>query len=396
VVEIDAKGWRILSQPPPEIKFFRPTDGFGEMPRPVKGGNIDKFKPYLNLSLKHADRAFILFVGFILSCYRQVGEMLSALLLGPHGSAKTTAARRLAALVDPLVDEPGGPPRIDRDIMVTALVKYLQLYDNVKAIGPEREAQYCRLLSGSRQSGRALFTDKSSFSMSAKRPILQTSTALVIQQTDLNDRSMVIHMGPSFGSDEAGAGERRTMNELNAEFVKAWPELLGAILTAVSTGLKRKNYRPSGPLPRMADATTWISRCEAGLGWKKDTFIDAYRAAIKDSARDLAEADPVSAAVLSIMHELKAKRPQDSSVTRDRSTMAALYAEMKEPRHTPQREQQRREFPTSTAALGHRLSELEQTLRDNGVVMQRKRTDAARFITLTFTPPVETDDEVSG
>jgi hypothetical protein len=93
-VEIDRKGWRVVSRPP--IRFRR-APGMLSLPTPVKGGNIDELRPFVNV--KGGD--FVLLVSFIVAALRDRGPYPGLGLKGEEGSAKSTLAKLTRDLIDP-------------------------------------------------------------------------------------------------------------------------------------------------------------------------------------------------------------------------------------------------------------------------------------------------------
>ena len=89
VVEIDATGWRVISNPP--VRFVRPR-GLRPLPEPKRSTNfagIRKLEELVNLK---GDR-FKLYVGWIVGCLRPGGPYPVLVLSGEQGTAKSTAVR---------------------------------------------------------------------------------------------------------------------------------------------------------------------------------------------------------------------------------------------------------------------------------------------------------------
>ena len=169
-IEVDANGWRTV--PHAAIKFIRPSANAGVLPIPEKGGHIDDLQKFINLA---ESRDFDLFVAFILSCYLVDGEFPLGLLLGPHGSAKTTALKRACALIDPILKDPPGPARVNQDVMVNAQTSHVQPMDNVKFISVERSGILCRMLTGGQERSRTYYTNADSFILDAHKPVIMST-----------------------------------------------------------------------------------------------------------------------------------------------------------------------------------------------------------------------------
>jgi hypothetical protein len=280
------------------VKFVRPEGGIGVLPIPVADGNINNMEKMLNL---RGRRDFVLGIGWVLGCYQPRYALLVALLLGRHGSAKTSALRRFCALIDPLIDEPDEPVREDREVIVVAQDSYVQSTDNVVNISPTRSASICRLSTGGSQRGRRFYTNAETYRIRARRPVIMTAIRMVVTQPDLIDRTAIIGMGSPFEEDNEGNREEERV--LEQVFAKAWPALFGCILQAVVEGLRhlRATKAVPKPLPRMADFAAWTYRCEAGLGWERGTILKAYREALQEYSKDIAELDPIASGLLGFM-----------------------------------------------------------------------------------------------
>jgi putative DNA primase/helicase len=88
VVEIDARGWQIISNPP--VHFF-PPKGLRGLPPPKRiniGTGIRKLQALVNVT----GDAFIMHVSWMFACLWPSGPYTILVLTGEHGTAKTTAA----------------------------------------------------------------------------------------------------------------------------------------------------------------------------------------------------------------------------------------------------------------------------------------------------------------
>ena len=86
---------------------------------------------------------------------------------------------------------------------------------------------------------------------------------------------------------------RRDEGRFWREFEEARPRILGALLDAVVTGLRKLPAVTLDQLPRMADFAIWVSACETALGLERAQALEAYRANCAE-ARNLAlEESPI-------------------------------------------------------------------------------------------------------
>jgi hypothetical protein len=342
-------------------------------PEPEEGGCIDDLEAMLNLRSR---RDFIMLIGFVLGCYQPQRPFLQVLLMGPHGSAKTSAMKRACALIDPIINDPLAPPREDRAILIVAQTTFVQAYDNVKAISQERSAVYCRLSTGGGQRGRTLYTTKEPFGLWARRPLIQTATRMVVKEPDHVDRTVIVGTASAFEHEDED--KRKTEAELDPAFTLIWPKLLGCILDAVVIGLRRQQDKEPipGRLPRMADFAVWAHRCETGLGWPRGTILNAYRESVQEYAQDVAELDPIAAAVLTFM----LKRPDGWKGSA--SMLLALLNQQDGGR--PLRS---RDWPRDAGDLSSHLSELVSVLFRSNLSLTWKRNGRERTIVMQWLAP---------
>ncbi len=195
---------------------------------------------------------------------------------------------------------------------------------------------------------------------------------MVVTETDLADRTILLRSGAAF--EDANASARKSKKQVDREFGAAWPKLLGCILDGVSAGLRNAGTEPIEPLPRLADAAIWTWQCEPGLGWEQGRILTSWNEAIKEVAKDIAELDPVAAAVVSLVESLTADHPAwTGTVAELLNTLATK---------TTRRVINTHDWPTNAAALGQRLRALTSVFSNNGVSIQFNRNEAARSVTL--------------
>ena len=123
------------------------------------------------------------------------------------------------------------------------------------------------------------------------RPIVLTGIEDVVTRGDLADRSILVRLDPI--SEE----QRRPEREIWVQFEATRPRILGALLDAMTHGLRRLPRLDR--LPRMADFAVWMTACEGAL-WEPGTFLSGYCANRAEMDETVIESDAVAIAVRSL------------------------------------------------------------------------------------------------
>lgn len=110
-VEIAPTGWRVIDNPPVR---FRRAAGILPLPEPMHGGSIEALRKFLNVK---TDADFVLVVTWALAVLRDRGPYPILVLSGEQGSAKSTFASILRALLDPNVAPPMRPGQDDANVV---------------------------------------------------------------------------------------------------------------------------------------------------------------------------------------------------------------------------------------------------------------------------------------
>lgn len=189
-VEIDASGWRIIEESPVR---FRRSAGMLPLPAPVPGGSVDRLRAFANLQSK---TDFVLVVAWLLAALRDRGPYPLLVLAGEQGSAKSTLAAMLRALVDPNVAPLRALPRDDRDLFIAANNGHLLVFDNVSGLPYWLSDTFCRLSTGGGFATRQLYTDSEEVLFDAVRPIVLNGIEDMISRPDLADRAIFLSLEP--------------------------------------------------------------------------------------------------------------------------------------------------------------------------------------------------------
>ncbi|HKZ91591.1 MAG TPA: hypothetical protein VJZ50_05585, partial [Candidatus Limnocylindrales bacterium] len=360
-IGVDASGWRHVERP--TVRFIRPR-GMLALPVPEKGGSIELLRPFLNV----ADEAdWKLEVGFLVMMFRPAGPYPVFGLHGEQGSAKTTAMRVNRKLVDPRETLDRSAPRNDHDLAIHAMHHWVVALDNLSRLPAWLSDALARLATGSGFSTRQLYTDADEFSFSAARPVMLNGIGEVITRSDLLDRAVLVNFEPI--ADSA----RKLEDDFWAEFEAARPRILGALLDAVSTAIRRESNVAMNGWPRMADFARWVTAAEPALGWPEGSFLAAYYAN-RGMANEMAlEADPLAVTVRDLMMTTVEWRGRPSELL-DKLTAIAGDATSR-----------RKDWPAAANTLSNRLERLAPNLRRIGINVERtKGAHGRRTIRLTI------------
>ena len=286
VVEIGPDGWRVLNNQN-IVKFRRPS-GISSLPYPKAGGSINALKRYINLA---NPEDWPLIVGFIIGCFHPSGPYPILAITGEQGSAKSTLLKVIKALTDPSTAPLRSTPKELRDLAISSNNSWSLAFDNLSDISGRLSDGLCRLATGGGFATRTLYSDDDETIFNVKRPVMFNGIDNVIRKHDLADRGIIINLAVI--SEERRIPEK----EFWDNFEDDSPEILGAILDAVSCALRSIDTIHLASHPRMADFAVWVTAAASALGWEEETFLKAYRKNIREITSLTLDADLVGTAV---------------------------------------------------------------------------------------------------
>lgn len=348
VVEITPEGWRVLPAAEVPVRFRRPK-GMYPLPKPQRGGSLEPLYGILNLA---DEEARTMVAAWLVAALRPSGPYPVLVLQGEQGSAKSSAARTLRSLVDPNKVLLRENPREGRDLAIAAQNGLVIGYDNISYLPPWLSDSLCRVSTGGGFGTRQLYTDDEEALFDFQRPIVLNGITDVATRPDLLDRALLVEL------PVIAKRQRRSERELDAEIERERPAILGALLDAVSTGLRNIDGVRLEERPRMADFAEWMVAAEEGLGWEPGHFMARYAGAISENQERALEGDPVSETVLSFMADKRewSGTPTELHVAltgRVGDTAARSKAWPKQPQH-----------------LSGRLRRLAPPLREQGLFFE--------------------------
>ena len=348
-VEVTADGWRVVDAAP--VKFLR-SPAMRPLPEPVAGEPIEALRGFLNVESDTGDvedADFKLLVAWAVAALSPCGPYPILIIDGEQGSAKSLTMRLLRSLVDPNVSPNRAEPRDERDLMITAHNSWVITLDNVSKVPTWRSDALCRLSTGGGLATRKLHSDKSEVVLDAQRPIIINGISDLAARPDLGDRAIAITL-PAIPEDK-----RRVEGEFIAEFEKARPAILGALLDAVSSALRNLPTTRLERLPRMADFALWVTAAEPGLGWEPGSFIRAYADNRSAAVQTVVENNAVAQAIRTFLSKRGSWEGSASQLLPllDNEVMESTRAH--------------RSWPATPSALGGALARLAPALRAVGL-----------------------------
>jgi hypothetical protein len=376
-VKITEGGWDVVTSEKSLVRFVR-AKGMLALPEPKKGGSADLLRDLLNLPEGDKDN-WPLIAGWLVAAFKPNGDGFDYPLLAIHGeqgSGKSTAQRLLRDLIDPNKATLRAAPRDERDLAIAAAHGRVISCDNLTHISEPLSNAFCRLATGGGFATRELFSDDGEVIFDAQRPVIVNGIAEVVTKSDLLDRAILVYL-PTIPK-----GKRWKKRVLNRKFIDAQPLILGALLDAVSAGLRRMGEGIElDEWPRMSDFAEWAIACETALGFKAGDFIKAYTKNI-ERADDLAiEASPLAQEILALLDAEPAHVWDGTTGDLLKALNGRLEARKEEPKKV-------QGWPQSARSLGAKLKELAPNLRRLGLdVSYEARGKRGYRLKLIYTPP---------
>jgi hypothetical protein len=208
---------------------------------------------------------------------------------------------------------------------------------------------------------RKLYSDEDESLFDAQRPVLINGIEFAVRP-DLADRLIFLTMPPIDDRDRSDEAE------FWAQFEVARPRILGALLTAVSHGLRELPNTKLERLPRMADFARWATACEGAL-FDEGSFRKAYARNRKRATVDVIESDPVADAVRKLV--------EDNEWTGTASELLGRLGLI-----AGEKMERQQAWPKSPSALSRRLKRIATALRRIGIEIEHERDAGIREIVI--------------
>ncbi|RUU05923.1 hypothetical protein EOD23_14680 [Mesorhizobium sp. USDA-HM6] len=318
-VVVDGSGWKLMPLSVMPVAMADRSKAL-PLPEPVRANDgvslLDRLTRHIPLEpVRKSDdpddigtqqRASVLmFLGA--QVYRP-GPVPHLMFAGAQGSSKTTTARRIKSLTDPdEVDVVTSLPADEAALYAIAAQQGVLVVDNLSLIQRDISDVLAALATGAGHQKRELYSDGGRAVFRAKSSlILTTIREDLLQQADLAQRTLVVHLPP------LDPKQRRTEKELDRAWGADRPRILADLLDAVSGGLARLDAVEAAvtagllpPLPRLADAALLAEAMAQGLGWKPGLCINAVNAAQASEAERQLEENPYAFRVRALLEANK-------------------------------------------------------------------------------------------
>lgn len=175
VAVITADGWSV-SPPRAEFPIFRRSAATTPLPTPVAGGSLDVLRELLGLG--NEDDRWLLLRGWLVAPLFEKRPRPILWALGAQGSGKSTRARTVRNVVDPVGALGREPGKSEKDDTTNAFGRYIPSWDNISTVSTATSDWLCRLVTGVEVTRRALWTNDDLRTSSFRRTGVATSIVL--------------------------------------------------------------------------------------------------------------------------------------------------------------------------------------------------------------------------
>jgi hypothetical protein len=307
---------------------------------------------------------FCLTGAWVTAALRPVGPYPILVLNCQYSSGKISLTKILRLLVDPQNGAVLMLPESIRDMMATAANGWLLVYENLSLIPRQLSDALCQLAFGGGFASRALYTNDERSVMHAQRPLLLVGIDNFVVRAALRDRSVINNLTP------IPCTKVRTERTFWPEFHAEYPRILGAILDAITGGMRELPNVNLKELPCMADCTEWGEAVSRGLGWGANTFVPTYDENRKQASEVMLEGSPLAEVLLQL------------SLSEPGLTMPAMELYEHLARVASKRIAGWAAWPKTAALFAQELRHLALQLLLQGLSMTFERRKNRRFVTL--------------
>lgn len=286
---IDGRGVRELDEV--AVAFRRPSSA-APLPWPLSGVSGDLDLLWKLVRVVEADRPLVLAL-LIMSWLTGVPQPV-VLVTGPADAGKTTTARFLLSLVDPVTHQRGGSlPEREDEWKARVAQSRVVFIDNSGHITAKTSDLMCRVATGGELTTRELYTNDGAHVSDLLVPIWLTSIDSGVLRGDLQSRIVPIELR---AIDEE---DRAVLSDLERDQDQARPIITRALLDLADQVVRMLPTIDRGRLVhRMTDFNLVLRCVDQILGTAGEERLSGQSAEL---AGDVLDADPVALAILRLV-----------------------------------------------------------------------------------------------
>jgi len=386
---VTADGWGLHSQDlaasrrnneekPPFCPTFKRTKAIHPLPIPMRPLFDDEGDPRVEfaklLDLNVNDQRFALVWGWIVASLFSGIERPALWLTGPQGSGKTTAARLISSVTNPVPYVGSNFGKAERDDLTVAGNSYIPSWDNLTKVSQAQSDLICRLVTGFTFSARALYSDNDLHTTSIRRTALFTSINLPIGLgEDALDRLVHVEF------DRIDGDKRQSLESMMQTFDELHPRLLAVALDDAASVLRywhAASETMKGRLERMTEFTILLAALdlahESEDGEPVFKFVQAFRDSITEARDERAHDDPFTSTLVRLMGS--------------RQTWTISLKDLTNHLATPSHQDgfiPPSWWPTSPRMVADALRRRDHSIRAMGIVPVMRKTKTGREVTFT-------------
>lgn len=350
VVEISAEGWTVRQSSEIQSLHFIYTADALPLPEPVPDeAKLEDFRAFI--PVEGDDDLYLALAGIIAALRPDAPQGYPGLAIsGEQGSGKTFTTACIHTMLDPSEAMLLGLPYDARDFAAILSTRHVFSCDNVSHISDQQSDWVCRAQTGAAHAARELHTNGGVFIAKLKNPILLNGIPEHLSsRPDFADRIIAISL--------RRLAERRSAEELAAEFKVKLPGLLGLLCHGVSAALRNLPTTNVVDGPRMIDACIWAEAAAPGLGIEPGRITTAWRANRQQADREALAVHEVALAVVALLDE--AERAEGRAEWR--GDPQGLYNRLCD--LAGDRVSRGKSWPRSSASMGNTLRRIAPGLR---------------------------------
>lgn len=346
VAEVGRGYWKIIKPHECPLRFTRPR-GFLPLPTPELGGNLSELQAFISTD----QRGLMMCTAWMLGALSGLSPYPVLALSGEQGSGKSTGGSNIKNLLDPTEADRRRAPKQEHDLFIAAQAAHILSFDNLSSIPAWMSDALCTISTGGAFAARELYSGTEETVLRAVRPVIVNGIPDLLARPDLAERALTVTF--------KRAEHRLPEQVLAAQYQRARPRLLGALLTALAEGLRNLETTQLEHSPRLADFARLIVAAEPCLPWELGAFLKAYGEMQGEAASTVLDGEPVAEALRGLMDGL-------AETQEWRGTVKGLLEALNDQEGYPDQHRPPQGWPRTARAFGAALRRLAPALRKTG------------------------------